>query len=97
MNHSMSDVTSSHLGSAAQLFVANENVGGVPVMVEFWNAGVMPNKLDFNMSSSSGAAVDAMNSNVQFLMHNPSDSSNEVGETVARYKPRSVKKASKKT
>ena len=52
-------MTNSHLGSAAQLFVANETAGGVPVMVDFWNAGAVPNKLDFNMSSSSSTAVDA--------------------------------------
>ncbi len=57
MNHSMSDLTNLHLGSPAQLFVANENAGGEPVMVEFWNAGAMPTKLDFSVSFSSSAAV----------------------------------------
>ena len=79
MNHVMSDVTKSPLGSAAQLFVVNENAGGVPVILDFWNAGAVPDKLDYNMSSSSSTAVDAMNSNVQFLMQNPSGSSKEAG------------------
>ncbi len=79
MNHAMSDVTSSHLGSAAQLCVAYETAGGVPVMVEFWNAGAMPNKLDIGMSSSSSTAVKAMSSNVSLLMQDPSGSSNEAG------------------
>ena len=79
MNHAMSDVTMSHLSSAAKLFVVNENAGGVPVMVDFWNAGAVPDKLDYNMSSSSSTAVDAMNNNVQFLMQHPSGSSNEAG------------------
>ena len=69
----------SHLGSAAQFFVTNETVGGVPVMVEFWNAGAMPNKLDYNMSSMSSTAIDAMNDNVQLLMQQPSGSSNVAG------------------
>ncbi len=84
----MSNMTNSHLGSAAQLFVANENAAGVPVMVDFWKAVAMPNKLDFNMSSSSSTAVNAMNSNVSFLMQDPSGSSNEAGETFAKCKLR---------
>ena len=67
MNHTMSDVTMSHWNGAAKLLVVNET------------AGAGPDKLDYNMSSSSSTAVDAMNNNVQFLMQNPSGSSNEAG------------------
>ena len=76
MNHAMSDVTMSHLSSAAKLFVVNENAGGVPVMVDFWNAGAVPDKLDYNMSSSSSTAVGAKNGD-QSLMQHPSGSSKE--------------------
>ena len=71
MNHAMSDVTMSHLSSAAKLFVVNENAGGVPVMVDFGNAGAVPEKLDYNMSSSSSTAVGAKNG------EHPSGSSKE--------------------
>ena len=76
MNHAMSDETMSHLSSAAKLFVVNENAGGVPVMVDFWNAGAVPDKLDYNMSSSSSTAVGAKNGD-QSLMQHPSGSSEE--------------------
>ena len=76
MNHTMSDVTMSHLSSAAKLFVVNENAGGVPVMVDFWNAGAVPHKLDSNMSSLSSTAVGAKNGD-QSLMQHPSVSSKE--------------------
>ena len=72
----MSDVTMSHLSSAAKLFVFNENAGGVPVIVYFWNAGAVPDKLDCNMSSSSSTAVGAKNGD-QSLMQHPSGSSKE--------------------
>ena len=76
MNLAMSDETMSHLSSAAKLFVVNENAGGVPVMVDFWNAGAVPDKLDYNMSSSSSTAVGAKNGD-QSLMQHPSGSSEE--------------------
>ena len=69
MNHTMSDVTMSHLSSAAKLFVVNETAGGVPDMNDYWNsaltrfqeqAGAAPNKLDFNMISLSSTAAGAM-------------------------------------
>ena len=72
----MSDVTMLHLSSATKLFVVNENAGGVPVMVDFWNAGAVPDKLDYNMSSSSSTAVGAKNGD-QSLMQHPSGSSKE--------------------
>ncbi len=70
----MSDDTMSHLRSAAKLFVVNESAGGVPVMVDFLNAGAVPDKLDYNMSSSSSTAVGAKNGD-QSLMQHPSGSS----------------------
>ena len=76
MNHTMSDVTMSHLSSAAKAFVVNENAGGVPVMIDYWNAGAGPDKLDYNMSSSSSAAVGAKSGD-QSLMQHPSGSSKE--------------------
>ncbi len=66
MNHSMTDLTNLHLGSATQLFVANEHSSGVPVMVEIRNAGAMPTKLDFSVSSLSSAAVGAEKSDLWF-------------------------------
>ncbi len=76
MNHTMSDVTMSHLSSAAQLFVINANAAHVPVMIDYWNAGAGPDRLDCNTSSSSSTAVGSKNGD-QSLMQHPSGSSEE--------------------
>ena len=76
MNHTLSDETMSHLNSAAKLFVVIENAGVVPAMVDYWNAGAGPDKLDSNMSSLSSTAVGAKNGD-QSLMQHPSGSSKE--------------------
>ncbi len=59
MKDTLSDETMSHLNSAAKLFVVNENAGVVPAMVDFWNAGAGPDKLDSNMTFASSTILDA--------------------------------------
>ncbi len=75
MNHTLSDETMLH-HSAAKLFVVNENAGVVPAMVDYWNVGAAPNKLDSNMSSMSSTAAGAMNGSPSLMQH-PSGSSEE--------------------
>ena len=72
MNHELSDVT-----IAAEIAIKHDGAGAVPAMVEFWNAGALPTRLDYNTSSSSGAAGNSKNTNFQFQGQYPAGSTSQ--------------------